>query len=135
MRNDEHTCQGPLALNESLAVNILNLSDGALEILVVRVLLSLSNPSVGFIKFVEGWETCQNASTTHFLHFEPFSAVVTYEEGQTRRSGENVNEGGRLTLVDDVHLERPTGKFLIFIDIFDPGDFALKLPHGMIVEW
>ncbi len=102
---------------------------------VVAVPPSVLNPLVNCVKFVEGLETRYDASTTRIPQFELFSVGGTYEKGQGGVKG--LDEGGGLTIVDTVHLERPPGNFLmpiepLAVEVFDPGDFAPKMLHDEV---
>jgi hypothetical protein len=94
---------------------------------VAEAPMSVLDHAVGSMRFLEGLETCYDASTTHILRFKSLSAVGTYKEGQG--SVDNADRVERLTLVDTVHLEHPPGNVLMFVEpptvgIIDPGVFA-----------
>jgi hypothetical protein len=102
---------------------------------VAAVPPSVLNPLVDCVKFVEGLETRYDASTTRIPRLEPISVGGTYEKGQGGVKG--LNEGGGLTIVDTVHVERPPSNFLmpiepLAVEVFDPGDFAPKMLHDEV---
>jgi hypothetical protein len=122
---------------ESPVVEIFDRAPKSIFGRVAEVPTSFLDPAVGYTRFLEGLESRYNASTTHIPQFEPFSVVGTYEEGQGGVEG--LDEGGRLTIVDTGHLERPPGNVFVSIEpptvkFFDPRDFAPKLSHKKVEE-
>ncbi len=104
---------------------------------VTEVPTSVLNPAEGSAKFLQGLETCYDASATHILRFELFSVGGTYERGQ--RGVIDLEKGGGLTIIDTVHLERPPGNVFVFVEpptvkILNLGDFAPEMSHEKAEE-
>ena len=134
---DSPAAEYPTTQIESPSVEVIDRAPNSMFRRDMEVPPNVLNSLVDGAKFAEGLETRCHVSTTHISRFEPFSVDGTYEKGQ--RGVEDLDEGGGLTTVDTVHLERPPGSCFVSVDpptvkTFDLGDFALKISYAKLEE-